>query len=107
MSKQLISLLIAALVAAPALAGGDAAKGKEKSAVCGACHGADGNSPTDAFPRLGGQQEDYLYHSLMAYKSGKRKNAIMGPQAANLTKEDMADLAAYFSSQDAGLMVKK
>lgn len=107
MSKQLISLLIAALVAAPALAAGDAAKGKEKSAVCAACHGADGKSISDAFPHLGGQQEDYLYHSLQAYKSGKRKNAIMGPQAANLTKQDMLDLAAYFASQDAGLAVKK
>lgn len=105
MKSNLVVLMIAALAAAPAFAG-DAAKGKEKSAACAACHGADGNSQSDAFPRIGGQVEDYILHSLQSYKAGKRKNAIMGGQVANLNKADMQDLAAYFSSQDAGLKVK-
>lgn len=69
MRNSLIVLALAAvLAAAPAFAGGDAAKGKEKSAACAACHGADGNSASDAFPRIGGQVEDYLLHSLKGYK---------------------------------------
>ena len=106
MKCKLAMLMVAALIAAPALAG-DVAKGKEKSAACAACHGADGNSQSDAFPRIGGQHEDYILHSLLGYKAGKRKNAIMGGQVANLSKADMQDLAAYFSSQNAGLQVKR
>ncbi len=65
----------------------------------------DGNSPTPNFPKLAGQNQDYLYHSLKDYKSGKRKNAIMAGQAQNLSESDMADLTAYFSKQK-GLAVK-
>lgn len=79
--------------------------GRAKSISCAACHGADGNSPVAMFPKLAGQEQDYLYHSLKAYKSGKRKNPIMGAQVSNLSDLDMKDLAAYFSSQE-GLAVK-
>ena len=97
--------LLVAMSATSAWAG-DPAKGKAKSAVCAACHGADGNSVAPTFPRLAGQHEDYLLKALHDYKSGARKNPIMGGQAANLSEEDMADLAAYFSSQK-GLYDKK
>lgn len=80
--------------------------GKEKSKPCAACHGVDGNSQAPDFPRLAGQNEDYLVKALKDYKSGARKNAIMAPQAANLTLRDMQDLAAYFSHQQ-GLVVKR
>mgnify|MGYP001380107932 CR=1 FL=1 len=82
-----------------AQAGGNAAKGKEKSAVCAACHGADGNSAAADFPKIAGQYPDYIATTLRHYKAGKRKNPIMAPMAANLSPEDIADLAAYFSSQ--------
>jgi cytochrome c553 len=97
--------LLTIVAAAPALAG-DAAKGKEKSAICAACHGADGNSVAPDFPRLAGQYPDYLVVTLQHYKSGKRKNPIMAPMVANLSAEDIADLAAYFSSQTNGLHKK-
>lgn len=93
------------LAAAPAFAG-SADAGKEKSTVCAACHGADGNSVVPDFPRLAGQQPDYLAKALKDYRSGARKNPVMAPQAANLTDQDIADLAAYFSAQR-GLFVKK
>ena len=89
-----------------ALAGGDPAAGKEKSTVCAACHGAEGMSPSPAFPNLAGQHEDYLVRALTDHKAGHRTNPIMAGQVANLSAQDMADLAAYFSSQQ-GLMVKK
>ena len=104
--KRLVALLIAAALSAPALAAGDADTGKQKSQVCAACHGADGNSPTGPdFPRLAGQRQDYLLKALRDYKSGARKNPIMAGQVANLKPEDMADLAAYFSSLKGSLHV--
>ena len=84
----------------------DIAAGKLKAEACAACHGADGNSQAPNFPRLAGQHADYLLVSLKSYKDGKRKNEIMKAQVASLTKEDMANLAAYFASQQ-GLYVKR
>ncbi len=105
-AKTIIATAILGLaMTAPAWAGGDAAAGKAKSAVCAACHGADGNSPTSAFPKLAGQNDDYLAHSLKAYRDKSRTNAIMNGQAANLSDQDIADLAAYFASQK-GLQYK-
>lgn len=96
---SLIAVSLAVIINAPALAGGNAEAGKAKSAVCAGCHGADGNSPTPMFPKLAGQHEDYLLHSLQGYKTGKRKNPIMSGQVASLSDQDMKDLAAYFSKQ--------
>ncbi len=109
MNKLWIAMIAAAglAVAGNAVAAGDAAKGKEKAAVCSACHGADGNTPlSPEYPRLAGQPDDYLEKALRDYKSGKRKNPLMGPQAQNLSKQDMKDLAAYFSSLGGDLKVK-
>ena len=93
------------VAAGHSFAGVDAAEGKQKSAACAACHGADGNSVTPDYPRIAGQQTDYIVHTLSAYKSGARKDPVMGAMGANLSKQDMEDLAAYFSSQN-GLVVK-
>lgn len=84
---------------------GNAEAGKAKSATCAACHGENGVSATPSFPNLAGQYSDYLYHALKDYKSGKRKNAIMAGQVQNLSDEDLADLAAYFSKLK-GLSIK-
>ena len=103
--KTLIAASALLLLATPASAGGDAARGKELSTTCAACHGADGNSPNPMYPILAGQYPDYLVHSLKAYKSGDRQNAIMAGFAASLSEQDMEDLAAYFASQDSKLSV--
>jgi cytochrome c553 len=78
---------------------GDPAKGKEASVTCAACHGEDGNSKSGEFPKLAGQHADYLYNALTQYKSKQRKNAVMGGFAATLSRQQMADLAAYYASQ--------
>lgn len=85
---------------------GDAAAGKAKSAVCAACHGADGNSATPMWPKLAGQNEAYLLKQLKEFKKGMetqgaegRYEPSMSPMAAPLSETDMADLAAYFASQ--------
>jgi cytochrome c553 len=85
---------------------GDAAAGKAKSAVCAACHGADGNSATPMWPKLAGQNEAYLLKQLKEFKKGMETQGAQGrfepsmaPMAAPLSDTDMADLAAYFASQ--------
>ena len=104
--SKLLALVLAASVSVPALAAGNAEAGKQKSQACAACHGPDGNHPTTPdFPRLAGQHPDYLLKALRDYKSGARKNPIMGGQASGLSSQDMADLAAYFSSQKGTLHV--
>lgn len=103
--RLMIAIVAAASVTTTAHAA-DAARGKEKSAACAACHGADGNSQAPDFPRLAGQYQDYLLTALTHYKNGKRKNAIMQGQVANLTKQDLADLSAFYASQK-GLDVKR
>lgn len=86
---------------------GNADAAKEKATtVCAACHGPDGNSPTPAFPKLAGQNEDYLKAMLKHYRSKQRSNAIMTAQAEKLTDQEIADLAAYFAQQK-GLLLKR
>lgn len=92
-------ILAASGLALQVYAEGDANAGKAKAAVCGACHGQDGNSVGAQFPKLAGQNASYIEAQLQNFKSGKRQNPIMQPQAQKLSDQDMQDLAAYFSSQ--------
>jgi cytochrome c553 len=107
--SSLILLLCAAAVAHAALAGmpsGNADAGKKKaSEVCKSCHGEDGNSVSAEFPRLAGQNADYLYNALTQYQAGKRKNPIMSGFAKQLNLQDMADVSSYFATQK-GLQYK-
>ena len=80
-------------------AGGDVSKGKELSATCVACHGADGNSPAPDFPKLAGQNAKYIAKQLANFKDEVRVNAIMYPFAAQLSEQDMLDLGAFYASQ--------
>lgn len=82
-----------------AAAAADAAKGKAiADQVCAACHGADGNSPLPMNPALAGQHAGYLYKQLANFKSGDRNNAVMSAMVANLSDEDMRNLAAFYAS---------
>ena len=101
MNKWLITASIAlALSVAGVQAAGNAEAGKTKSAACAACHGPDGNSPINpVWPKLAGQHPGYIEKQLSDFKSGNRKDPTMSGMAAPLSEEDMADLAAYFSSQ--------
>ena len=86
-------------VATSVWADGNAEAGKTKSAVCAACHNADGNSVNPEWPKLAGQHPNYIIKELNDFKNDKRVNATMSPMAKPLSEQDMADLAAYFSSQ--------
>lgn len=76
---------------------------EDKAAPCAACHGPTGVSPSGAFPTIAGQHKTYLEKALQDYRSGARKNAIMAGQVANLSDQDIEDLAAYFSKQEGPL----
>ncbi|KJZ56084.1 MULTISPECIES: c-type cytochrome [Pseudomonas] len=104
MNKLIVSLLLTlgitgAAVAAEGPLKGDATAGQAKAAVCGACHGPDGNSPAPNFPKLAGQGERYLTKQLHDIKDGKRTVLEMTGLLTNLSDQDLADLAAYFASQ--------
>ncbi|WP_396588118.1 c-type cytochrome [Bermanella sp. R86510] len=98
MKKLAISLMLSVGLVASAQAG-DAAEGKKIAGVCAACHGQDGNSAADMYPKIAGLGEKYLLKQLKQFKSGERENAIMMGQVANLSEEQMADLAAFYNSQ--------
>ncbi|WP_242490088.1 c-type cytochrome [Noviherbaspirillum cavernae] len=87
-----------ALIAADSGAA-DAEAGKRKAETCVACHGPNGNSVSGNFPILAGQTARYLYLQLRDYKEGRRKDPNMTPLAEALSREDMFDLAEYFSRQ--------
>ena len=93
---------VAAFASNGAALAADLAAGKAKATeVCAACHGPDGNSTSQDFPKVAGQYADYLAKALSDYQSGERKNAIMAGFAKPLSKADIENLAAYYSSQPA------
>ncbi|WP_299233969.1 cytochrome c [uncultured Halomonas sp.] len=96
-----VALLGGALLAMDAQAAGDAAAGEGKIGTCVACHGTDGMGLAPIYPNLAGQSADYLVSSLKAYRDGQRgggMSAMMTPMAQGLSDEDIADIAAYYSS---------
>lgn len=83
-----------------ALAEGDPEAGEKKATTCLGCHGVEGyrNSyPSYRVPKLGGQKASYIVSALQAYKNGERSHKTMQSQAANLSEQDMQDIAAYFA----------
>ena len=104
--KTIIALLAGVALTSVASAADVAAGAAKAKEVCSACHGADGNSTDVNNPRLAGQHPDYLAKALRDYKSGDRNNPIMKGFAATLSKKDIENIAAYFSSQKSSLSVK-
>jgi len=97
--KKVLGLSIV-LAVAPVSQAADLEAGKAKVAtVCAACHGANGVSVSDTIPNLAAQRAGYLEAQLKVLKDGTRKNLIMNAIAAQLSPEDMANVAAYFASQ--------
>ncbi|WP_048305676.1 cytochrome c [Halomonas sp. PR-M31] len=95
-------LVSCATFAVTAQAAGDADAGAEKIAVCVACHGKDGKATAPIYPNLAGQSAQYLESALKAYREGQRGGGMammMAPQAKQLSDEDIANIAAYYSQQ--------
>lgn len=109
--KLLASMLTAAALAAPvftAFAAGEAPKAAKPdlvkgealyTAVCAACHGADGNSAIAANPKLSAQHPEYLVKQLHEFKSGKRNNSVMKGFASALSDDDMRNISYWVASK--------
>lgn len=102
----ILGFALAGLTFAPAAtAAGDAEAGRDKAETCFGCHGVPNYAnmyPQFTVPKIGGQSEEYIIAALQAYKSGARQHATMSQQAASLSDQDIADIAAYLSTFDAG-----
>ncbi len=111
---DVISLCVAAVTLSLPLsasaADGDAAAGKQKTAMCTGCHGIPGYKTAFpsvySVPKLGGQHAAYLVKALQAYKTGERSHPSMRAIAADLSDADMADLAAYYAGSEARTATK-
>ncbi len=83
---------------------GDILAGEQLYGInCQSCHGINGNSLVPSQPIIASQYTEYLQEQLRAYRSGDRANAIMSPFAQNLSDTDIADLASFLATQNAGL----
>ncbi|MGB1261858.1 MAG: c-type cytochrome [Cognaticolwellia sp.] len=109
MKKFIMTVLLGlSAVATANAAQGDAEAGKGKSAMCAACHGVDGNSLVTMYPKLAGQSASYLTKQLADFKLGMtsggksgRVDPVMGGMTMALNEQDIADLAAFYASQQA------
>jgi cytochrome c553 len=72
---------------------------EEKTRVCAGCHGADGKPVDKTIPTIWGQQAGYIYIELRDFKRGDRKSNIMQPIVASFERQDMLDIAEYFSKK--------
>lgn len=99
MKKLIVSLFVITTFFGFAQAAGDAEAGKALTAVCAACHGADGNSALGNFPKLAGQGEPYLVKQLQDIKSGDRVVIEMTGMLTAMDETQLADIAAYYASQ--------
>lgn len=93
-----VCFFLAAFLTLPVSAA-DIASGEQKAETCASCHGPKGHSSNAQWPNLAAQQSTYLTNQLKAFKAGDRINIMMQSMTANLSNEDIANLAAYFSSQ--------
>ena len=99
LSSLLLTLSLNGVVQAADSPAGDPVAGQTKTAVCGACHGPDGNSLVPIFPKLASQGERYLLSQLHDIKDGKRVVLEMTGQLNPLSDQDLADIAAYYAGQ--------
>ena len=91
------------IVSTSVIAAGDPEAGKTKALACKGCHGIPGYAnvyPTYQVPKVAGQHAEYIVAALKAYKSGQRQHKTMQSQAATLSEQDMADIAAFFAGTE-------
>jgi len=97
LTASLCLLAVAFLGSSPAHAA-DPAAGKKKASACAVCHGLDGLSKNPDAPNLAGDSADYIVKQLKAFRDGTRQNDQMSIMAQGLSDDDMANLAAWYSS---------
>jgi cytochrome c553 len=98
-SRHLLPAVIAAAVVHPGQSNADAKAGEQKAQLCLLCHKPDRPIAYELVPTLEGQTREYLIAQIDAYKEKRRANTAMQTNTMTLSKQDIADLADYFSSQ--------
>ena len=98
MRGLILGVVALVVTSSSAQAAGDSIAGRTVTVKCQSCHGKDGLGKLSYTPNLAGQKYDYLVHSLMAYKAGERKSYMMSLVVKHLSDEDIANVAAYYSS---------
>ncbi|KQA99969.1 cytochrome C biogenesis protein CcsB [Vibrio metoecus] len=100
-NKMAMALVLGGSLLSGSVLAGDVAAGQAKAAICAACHGMDGIAVIPGYPNLKGQNEQYITTSIKAYKNKERNGGlavVMQAQAMLLSDDDIANLAAYYSS---------
>src|ERR1043165_7104895 len=100
MTKKVLGACVLVAASTAAVAAGDHEAGRVKANTCMGCHGIPNYTnvyPTYRVPKLGGQSEGLIVAALQAYKSGDRPHKTMHAQAATMTDQDMADIAAFLA----------
>ncbi len=105
--KKIISNIILIYSLSLNVLAADYQSGRDKSKVCSACHGVDGNSLQVAFPKIAGQNETYILKQLKDFKSQKRKDPTMFGMVTPLSDKDMADLAHYYANNEVAVNTEK
>ncbi len=98
-SNQLFYCLLAVAILAPGIVrAADPAVGKKTAAMCAVCHGINGLSKNPDAPNLAGDNANYLIKQLKAFQAGARQDEQMSIIAQSLSEDDIANLAAWYSS---------
>ncbi|MBV7300465.1 c-type cytochrome [Enterovibrio paralichthyis] len=98
-------VLLAPLTSSALENAGNAELGQQKAYTCQFCHGATGYAPRPDYPNINGQNAQYLFNAMKAYKTGERSGAMgnmMKQQMSVLNDQDMKDIAAYYAEQNPG-----
>ncbi len=98
---RFFAVLLSLFSVSPIVHSADLEAGKAKAAFCLGCHGENGNSKNPQYPSLAGQRANYIEYQLVAFQSGKRTSPVMQGMIAQLDREDMKNIAAYFASLSA------
>ncbi len=97
-AAALAAVVVTVAGVSPAVLAADAAAGRQKAGMCRTCHGLDGVARIPDAPHLAGESPVYLERQLQAFRSGERKHEQMSIIAQSLSDQDIADLAAWYSS---------
>jgi len=91
---------VSLVLGANTVSAGDPERGENKAGTCAGCHGSGGHSNNPSmFPSIAGMEEDKMIELLTAYREGELQDSMMNGQAANLSDQDIRDLAAYYAQQ--------
>jgi len=114
MKVALFTAILLSSIGLAHAANADKGQALVEKANCASCHGAGLNAPIlPAYPKLGGQYQDYLYYALRAYQVGNsnaqfgRNNAVMSSQVQTFSDADLQDIAAYISKLPGNFVIKK